>query len=187
MRTSRSLAIIAVLATLTLAGCGTEEGESPTGTTSDRTTQSGGEDASTVLDICSLVTEAEVSSVLGGSVTSEEVPGGGCNFANEDDPRAASLQVVASALDESTGGFEGSIAGVSGALQGDAGAPVDGVGDRAYLKTGTFGGSDFVRGSGLVQIGSTVVQVDLSPDEGTSATDVEAIVLNALELVAGKA
>lgn len=186
MRATRTLTTLAALAALTVpAACGADE--SPTAEVTDGTTLPTGEDDAAVLDVCALVTEAEVSEVLGGTVTSEEVPGGGCNFSNEEDPRAASVQIVASVLDEGAGGFEGSVSGVSGVLQGDDGGALDGIGDQAYAKTGTFGDSDFVRGSGLVRLGTTVVQVDLSPNAGTAAADVKAVLVDALTLVASKA
>ncbi|MCX6397737.1 MAG: DUF3558 family protein [Propionibacteriales bacterium] len=187
-------AFVGVLALGALTGCGSDEpkADSPgtsagtdqtPGPASDETdTASGG-----LIDICTLVTEAEISDLLGGPVTSEEIPGGGCNFSNEDDPRAASVSLNSSVLDEGAGGFEGSVAGISGVLQGDAGSPLDGVGDQAYVKTGTFGGGETVRGSGLVRVGTNVFQVDLSPDPGTNATKVRSTVVDILTLISTKA
>lgn len=194
MRLSRPLVTVAALAMLaTAAGCGGDD-EPASGSTAPGATTSaagGGETDSPsggLTDICTVLTEAEVSSLLGGPVTVEEVPGGGCNFSNEDDPRATSVQVTSSVVDEGAGGFEGSVAGISGVLQGDDGEALAGVGDQAYVKTGTFGGgSELVRGSGLVRVGSTVVQVDLSPEQGTSGAKVRSIVVDTLTLIATKA
>lgn len=197
MRLPRTLTCLITAAALAaLAGCGSEDADTPASSSSSSSAPSsgpssaGGDEADNasggLIDICNLVTDAEISDLLDGKVTKEEVPGGGCNFSNEDNPRAASLQINASVIDDGAGGFEGSIAGLEGVLQGAGGGAVEGVGDQAYVKTGTFAGSEFVRGSGLVRVGTTAVQVDLSPNEGTSAKDVRAIVVDALTLVASK-
>lgn len=193
MRLSRPLVTVAALAMLaTAAGCGGDE-EPSSGSTAPGATTSAADDGETdspsggLTDICTVLTEAEVSDLLGGPVTVEEVPGGGCSFSNEDDPRATSVQVTSSVVDEGAGGFEGSVAGISGVLQGEDGEALDGVGDQAYVKTGTFGGGELVRGSGLVRVGSTVVQVDLSPELGTAGAKVRSLIVDTLTLIATKA
>lgn len=193
MRTPRSLIVLVAVLAIATAGCGSDDktqadrSTAPAGSSSnandDETdTASGG-----LIDICTKVTDAEISALLGGPVTSEDVPGGGCNFSDEDNPRAASVQLTSSLLNEGAGGFEGSVAGISAVLQGSPGAPLDGVGDQAFVKVGTFASSEFVRGSGLVRVGSTVFQVDLSPNQGTSAKEVQAIMVDTLNLIATKA
>ncbi|MCZ4497483.1 MAG: hypothetical protein JWQ74_36 [Marmoricola sp.] len=202
MRSPRNLlqlatAVALVGALSSLAACGSDDAGTDTGTTaptgnSTASAPAGGDETGTasggLVDICTKITAAEISDILGGPVTSETVPGGGCNFSNEDDPRATSVQLVSSVVDEGAGGFAGSVSGLNAVLPGSAGGPVDGVGDEAYAKTGSLAGSELVRGSGLVRVGTNLVQVDLSPDsrKNLSATDVQAIVVDTLNLVAPK-
>lgn len=199
MASSRALTrltsvVTGVLALVVLTGCGGSDDKdasagSPVSTSSEPQDNGDETDSASggLIDICSKVTAAEISELLGGPVTSEEVPGGGCSFSNEENPRAASVQLNSSLLDEGAGGFDGSVAGISAVLQGSPGAALDGVGDQAFIKVGTFASSELVRGSGLVRVGSTVFQVDLSPNQGTSAKDVQAIMVDALNLIATKA
>jgi len=200
MRSIRTLTQLATAVALvgalgSLSACGsddTDTGSTPTGTATDGTSAPSGDETDAasggLVDVCAKVTADEISALLGGPVTSKETPFDGCNFSNEDDPRATSVSLSPSVVDEGAGGFAGSVSGVNGVLQGDAGGPVDAVGDEAYAKTGTFGGSELIRGSGLVRVGTTVVQVDVSPDarKNLSATDVQALVVDTLNLVATK-
>lgn len=194
-RTRLAAALGTALALAVLAGCGGSDSDdskadapgSPASTSTvllgsgDETdTASGG-----LIDICTEVSEAEIAAIVGGPVTREAVPGGGCNFSQED-ARAVGISLASSAYDEGTGGFDAAVSGVSGTIEGSTGGPVDGIGEEAYAKTGTvFGGSN-QQGGGVVHVGANLFQVTLTQAKGLSATAVRAIVVDTLTLVATK-
>ncbi|MET3960444.1 hypothetical protein ABIE44_000378 [Marmoricola sp. OAE513] len=195
MRTQVSLprllstaALIGALATV--SACGSDDGDkgSDSSSTDGTTAPTGDDETDTasggLIDVCTEITADEAGAIVGGTVTHEDVPGGGCNFA-QDDPRKPSVSFTATAYDDANGGFEAAITGVSGVLQGDGGGPVDGVGEEAYVKTGTTGGEN-QQGGGLVRVGGTLVQVTYLQGDGQSADVVKEKVVAALTLAAGK-
>lgn len=187
MRATRPLTTLAVLAALaTATACGSDAGESPTGSGTDDTTLPTGQDEVAVLDVCTLVTAEEVAALVGGTVTKQDQPGGGCGFSQED-PRAASLAFVATAFDEGTGGFDGAASGVSATIDGTDDQEVPGVGTQAVVSVGSLMGGDNKQAGGLVHLGSSLVQVTLIQAEGLEAEAVRTIAIDALKLVASKA
>lgn len=192
MRANRTLTTIALLAALTtgLTACGSDDkssssGDKSNGTSAPSTDPTDETDTSTS-DICEVVTDDEIKAIVGAKVTRKEIPGGGCSF-DQEDLRAAGISLNTSPYDESTGGFEAAISGVSATLDGDAGGPVDGIGDEAYAKTGTAMGGSSQQGGGLVHVGDILVQVTVIQGEGLSAEKVQAMVVDTLNLVASKA
>lgn len=192
MRVHRTLTSIAVIAALIgLTGCGSDDkesstsGDTGTSTTAPSEEPSDSEDSSTS-DICTAVTDDEISGILGSPVTRQEVPGGGCNF-TQNDPRAASVVLNTTPFDESNGGFDGAVSGVSAVLEGDAGEEVPGVGDEAFVKTGSMLSGSATNGAGVVHIGGIVVQVTLIQGEGLAAGKVKGLVVDTLKLIADKA
>jgi len=182
-----TLTTLAVLAALTtVVGCGSEKDESPSGTESDGTSLPTGQDEAAMLEICTLLTEAEVAALVGGAVTQEDQPGGGCAF-NQEDPRATSLAFAVTPYDEGTGGFDGASTGMSASFDGTDDQEVTGVGTEALVSVGTSMGSETLKAGGLVHVGSSLVQVTLFQATGLNADAVRAIAIDALELVAGKA
>ncbi|RNL65054.1 DUF3558 domain-containing protein [Nocardioides marmoriginsengisoli] len=192
MRANRTLTTLALLAAVTtgLTGCGSDDkssdsGKPNTGTvapTDDKTDET---DSSTS-DICAAVTDDEIEAIVGAPITREEIPGGGCTF-NQEDLRAAGISLNTTPYDESTGGFDAAISGVSATLDGTGGGPVDGIGEEAYVKTGTAMGGSSQQGGGLVHVGNILVQVTVIQGAGLSAEKVEAMVVDTLKLVAEKA
>ncbi|MFL6159018.1 MAG: hypothetical protein ACJ72D_23265 [Marmoricola sp.] len=192
MRPNRTLTTMATALALTaalggLAACGSDDSknasDAPGSTTApknDETEKSSGG----LVDICTKVTDEEIATVLGGPVTREEVPGGGCTF-NQEDPRDPSLSLSSSAYDEGNGGFEGATAGVSSVLQGPDGGPVDGIGEEAYVKAGTTGG-ETLKGGGIAHVGGTLVQVTYLQSGDMTADAVKQKVVAALTLAVGK-
>jgi hypothetical protein len=188
----RSLIALAVVLVLAVAaGCGSDDktpadqitapaGSSSSANGDETDTASGG-----LIDICTQVSEAEIAAILGSPVTSEAVPGGGCTYSQED-VRAAGISLASSAYDEGTGGFDAAVSGVSGTIEGTAGGPVDGVGDEAYVKTGTVFGGSSQQGGGVVHVGANLFQVTLTQAKGLSAAAVNALVVDALKLAATK-
>lgn len=187
MRATPVLTSLAVLSALgLLAGCGSTEEEDPSSAPTDGTSLPTTQDEDTVLDVCSLVTEADVAALVGGQVTKEDQPGGGCAF-NQEDPRATSLAFNVTPFDEGTGGFEGAASGMSALYDGADDQAVPGVGTEALVSVGTQMGSETLKAGGLVHVGGSLVQVTLLQATGLDAAAVRAITIDALELVAGKA
>jgi hypothetical protein len=171
---------------LAVAGCGGDSGADGAGASEpsgDAGDSSAGEPAGTedAVDVCALVTAEQVGAVLGATVTLSEVPGGGCTFGQED-PRATSVALSSSVVDEAAGGFDGAVSGVTAVVEGE---PVDvPVGDRGLLVVGPAFGGESDQGGGLVQIGSTLVQVTLLQGGDLSADEVGALTTDVLQLAA---
>ena len=129
-----------------------------------------------------------MSEALGGTVTAQEIPGGGCNFSQADDPRAASAALNETTVDDFAGGFEGTRTGVTSIVEGEV-EDLDGVGDEAFVVVGSGAGGmgGGVIGAGAVLIGDTVVQVTVLQAADLSEDDVKALTVAVLELVGSKA
>lgn len=193
MRSYRPLTSIAVLAALVaLSSCGSDDADPPAGSSDPTTSTSTGAsddetDASSggLVDICTAITVADVAAITGAPVTVEDVPGGGCNFEQED-PRAPSVSFFSSAYDEGNGGFDGAVAGVTGVLQDSVGGEVSGIGDRAFVATGQNPGGSAHQGAGLVLVGGTLTQVGVQQGNDLSQAKVKAMIEDAVKLVASK-
>ncbi|CAN5587351.1 hypothetical protein BH11ACT8_BH11ACT8_08470 [soil metagenome] len=202
-RTSPLAAVTLAAALLLPAGllsaCGSDEEPTAAGSPSPAAVDDGAGDPSTdaaeepsepvdtgsgeVADICTLVTAEEIGDVVGGTVTSEEVPGGGCSF-SQDDPRAPSVSLSTTPYDEGNGGLEGAKAGVGGVIDGTV--PDLDVGDGAFLVVGPALGGDNEQGGGAVHLGASLVQVTLTQGNGLSTEVVTGLVTDVLTLVASK-
>lgn len=126
----KTLAAGAVLLMCVLSACSSGSGGSDD-SAGDKPDTS--KDSSASFDPCKDITAAEAEAVLGFPVTVKEVPGGGCSWGSEENPRLASLS-VGEAL-ESGGGIESSKVGTQSQLEGEP-QDVSGVGDAAYLVVG---------------------------------------------------
>ncbi len=200
MSLTRTLAVSTVLATLFLAGCGGDDGDdggkaddSPSASSnepdSDVTeSEDTAEEASGPFGICGLITAEEMGDVLGGPVVAQEIPGGGCNFTQNADPRAASAALNETTVDDFAGGFEGTRSGVTAVVEGEV-EDLEGVGDEAFVVagSGTGGMGASVIGAGAVLIGDTVVQVTLLQAAEMSEDDVKQLTIAVLELIGSKA
>ncbi len=181
--------------TLSLAGltaCGSSSskassdsvaGGSSTTTASVDSGQSAG-GGGKVKDVCTSLTVEGVSAIVGGTVTVEDMPGGGCRFA-QDNPRSPSASFDSVTLSAASGGFDAAKQGITGTLSGTA-KDVAGVGDKAIVVVGTNPGGEMPQGGGLVQVGSTITQVTLTEGTGMSEADVETMTTALLKLAADK-
>lgn len=172
-----------------LAACGSD-GDAPKNAESApaSTATNGGEETpatSGPTDVCTLVTDAEIGAVLGSPVTRRDQPGGGCSF-DQEDLSAASVALNTSAFTPSNGGYDAALSGVSMVISGKDGAAVDGIGDEAFVKTGTTMGGENQQGGGVVHLGSIIVQVTVLQGRGLSADAVRALVVDTLRLAASK-
>lgn len=173
----------ALAASLLVVGCGSGNAPAPaTGTGNDDSPAAG---PAKVLDICATVTPEEIGAILGGPVTRKDVPGGGCDF-SQDDLRAPSATLVASSYDEGTGGFDGAVTGIKGVLEGTDDQAVEGIGTEAFIATGTAMGGENQQASGVVHVGDSLVQVTVVQGKGLPADQVRGLVRDLLALSAGK-
>ena len=180
--TSARLGVVALVAALSLSGCGSDskddaKNDDDTSSSSNENSDAEEGDAPPAadVDVCGSLTPEAMSEALGGPVTVEEIPGGGCNFFNEDDPRALSAAINESTVDDYAGGFEGTRTGITAVIDGEV-EDLDGVGDDAFLVIGSTTGGSSAAGAGAVLLGDTVVQVtvlqasELSDEEVHDAT-----------------
>jgi len=174
-----------------VAGCGSSGSSSsdstkaPSGaTTTAPTSDSGGKPEGAAVDVCKKITAADVSAIVGGTVTSEAIPGGGCRFP-QDDVRAPTASFDSSSSSVANGTYDSAKYGVTATIKGDV-KDLDGVGDKAFVVIGTSPGGSMPQGGGLVQVGPTLVQVTLIEGSDMSKEDVETMTTKLLELAAAK-
>ena len=85
-----------------------------------------------------------------------------------------------------TGGYESAKSGLTSVIDGEA-KDLDGVGEKAFMEAGPALGGSSIQGSGLVQVGPTLVQVTVIQSSEMSQEDVEALTKKLVELAAAKA
>lgn len=186
--TGARLGVVALVAAVSLSGCGSDSKDAKdddTSSTSNGSTDTGdGDDAPPAadIDVCGSLSVEAVSEALGGPLTVEEIPGGGCNYFNAEDPRAMSAAINESTVDDFAGGFEGTRTGVTAVVDGEV-EDLDGVGDDAFLVVGNTTGGSSAAGAGAVLLGDTVVQVTVLQASDLSAEEVKAATTNVLTAV----
>lgn len=204
-RTPRTLlvgmAVLAGVAGLLLSGCGSDEAATTTTTTTDgaTTTQPAASDDATAddaadtdsssngefVDVCTVLTVEEVGAIVGGTVTVEADPGGGCSF-DQEDPRAPTLSFASTDVgsDDTDGTFNESRVGAFSVLT-DPTKEEPGIGDYSAVASGTIGGES-QQGAGLTQVGPTLVQVTLIQGNGLDGAAVRTMTVAGLTLAASK-
>lgn len=189
----RITAAAAIVLLTTLGACGGSDDTAPSSSdgassseTSDETAGQE-EDAGPAFDPCTGITPAEVEQVLGYAVIKEEVPGGGCSWGNEEDPRLASFSVTAGTDADLGGGIESAKAGTQAVLFGDA-QDLPGLGDAAFLVVGK--GKAFAKDSfqaqGVIESGGLVYTVGITQLGGATEAEVQTQASSGMELVASK-
>lgn len=174
----------ALAASLLFVGCGSQ-GDAPAPAAGGGSGGSPAAGPAKAIDICAKVTPEEIAAILGGPVTRKDVPGGGCDF-SQDDPRAPSVGLAGSSYDEGTGGFDGAVTGIKGVLEGTDDQAVEGVGTEAFIATGTAMGGENQQASGVVHVGDSLVQVTVIQGKGLPADQVRGLARDLLALSASK-
>lgn len=169
------------------SGCGgdgdsKDSGDSGNNSAAESSVDSEGADAGELPKFCDLLTVDQVSAAVGAAVTLTTGPFDACEFKQED-PRAVSGSVGAVEVDTGNGGFEGYQSGISGSLGNLTKHPVEGLGDDAFVTTGTFGGGESLQTAGGVLVGSTVYTVNLSQASGMTDGELVAIAEKLLQLL----
>lgn len=182
-----------LIATILLTGasasaCGGSDDPAPSGdspSTGASSSEESDDTSSELLDACGAVSADEVGAILDGTFTSEVGPFDACEF-DQEDPRATSLSVDAQLLSELGGGFEVYQSGSKLAFTDGKQVDVPGVGDAAFITTGTFGEGTNIQLQAATLIDGQVITVSL-----TQASDIAEDVLvgqanELLTLVASK-
>lgn len=127
--------------------------------------------------ICAKLSAADVGGVLGAKVTGSAMSGTtGCTFAQTD--RKAPAVAITDAP------FTSMAAAKNDATSAVEGNPEDvpGIGQGAFVVTGTmFGGSD-IQAAGAVRLGRRLIGVTVTQQQGLSAAKVRDLVIHTLEL-----
>jgi hypothetical protein len=185
MSLARALAVVLTTGILALTACGSDDAGDGGDGGDGGSSSTPSEEAADAVDFCSVLTVEDVGEVLGGAVTVEEIPGGGCNFSLED-PKAPSAAIAQSVVDDFAGGFDAMRAGVTSMIDGDV-EDLDGVGDEAFVVASASLGGESVAGAGGVLLGGTMVQLTLLQSQDLSEDEVHQLTVDVLTLVASKA
>jgi hypothetical protein len=175
------LAVVGML----VAGCGGDDDSdadtAPDDSSSDASAPDPGTDESDAPEapdelpvFCDLVTAEQVGEALGGDVTLETGPFDACEFSQSDVYEySGSLGVVE--VDPGNGGFEAYMSGSEATLTNAVVHDVPGVGDGAYVTTGTFGTGENLQAAGGVLVGGVVYTVNVSQAAGHTEDEMVAI------------
>lgn len=156
-----------------------------TPTEGDGDAEGDGEPAAAGGGVCAQLSEAEVATILGGAVTGSAIPGGGCSFnQRQPDPPAATVSDVAFA--DMDGGMSGAQENATSSVEGTP-ENLTGIGQAAFVVTGTsFGGTE-LQGAGAVRVGDRLISVNLAQNSGLKRAKVRALVVSLLKLAAARA
>ena len=183
----RGIAVSAVLMVCVLGACGDSGSSGSDGGAGDAKsgTTSKPKDVK-VMDVCGTISAGEVGTVLGATVTSKVGPFDACEYSQED-ARATSAAIDAQSLADLGGGYEAYKSGTSATLTGGDTVDLDGVGDKAFIVTGSLGGGSNTQLQGAVVIGGQLVSVNLTQASGVEASVLVDQATQLLKLVAAKA
>lgn len=177
----RAAAVITIVLISLLGACGGSDDTGSGGGSPGSPGSSDASDGGKALDACEALSTDEVGAILGGTVTAEKDPSGGCQFNDPDDPRAPSASIFA--VVGAGGGFEASKGGnvTSGKVE-----DVADIGDGAWVAVGTFSG-DSLQGQGAAAVGDQLINVSLLQGKGLDEATVRTAMVELLKLAASKA
>lgn len=134
--------------------------------------------------VCTVLSAADVGGALGDEVTGAALPGGGCEF-DPSGQKLPSATVVETSFSATTGGMDGAKTTATSSVEG---TPQDltGIGDAAFVVTGTAFGEPAIQGAGAVKVGDRLVNVTVSQAQGMSRAKVKALVVALLKVLATK-
>lgn len=180
----RSIAALAVIIACTVAACG--GGSDDPADTSDDGAKSTAPQDTEVMDVCGTISVEDVGGVIGATVTSAVGPFDACEY-DQEDARATSVAIDAQALADLGGGYESYKSGTTAVLTGGETVDLDGVGDQAFITTGSIADSENTQLQGAVVVGDQLVSVNLTQASGIEASVLVDQATQLLELVATKA
>ena len=164
---------------LLVAGCGGGSGDAGADPASSGSTSSA-EAADVPEDLCAELSVDEAGAAIGAEATLEAGPIG-CEVGQED-PRGLSGIVGTTPVDDATGGFEGYVSGARATLDDPTVHDLDGIGEAAFLATGTIAGGESLQGAGGALVGDVVVTVNVSQASGLTDAEVTEAGTKLLEL-----
>lgn len=161
----------------------------PAGTPSQTEGDGDGEDDDTPATagggICSDLEAADVGEILGGSTRGAALPGGGCVFTLTA-AKGPSSTFVEKSVAKTPGGMAGAKTEATSSVEGEP-QDLTGIGDAAFVVTGTAFGEPAVQGAGAVRVGTRIISVNLNQNTGMSAAAVKAMTIRLLKLAAARA
>lgn len=166
----KALAASAVMLMCVLSACGGSDGGGSDAPAGDKPDSS--KDSASSFDPCKDITVEEAEAALGYPVVVSETPGGGCSWGSEEDPRLASLSVSVQGDADVNGGLEGSKAGTTAVLDGEANDITD-LGDGAYVVLGPLrgGGGESIQAQGAILVGDQLITVGITQLGGAAVTE----------------
>jgi hypothetical protein len=186
-RQTRPFAIIvsAGLLALSLSACG--ETKTPGANPPAATTSGAETETFTAFNPCTGLTTAEVGAVLGGAVTTREVPGGGCLF-SQDDPRAPSISVTNGVAKDLGGGIDSARIGSESQIDGKA-ESLAGVGTAAFIVVGKGKviPTESIQAAGGVEVKGQLITVAFTQGQKLPADQVTKLITDVVKLIAAKA
>lgn len=135
--------------------------------------------------ICVDLSEDEVGAALGGPVTGAAIPNGGCAF-TQSRPRLPATNFIELSFSQVEGGMDGAKTNATSSVEGDP-EDLTGVGEAAFVVTGTSFGGTAIQGSGAVKIGDRLITVELAQSNGLNRAKVRALVVSLLKLAVAEA
>jgi hypothetical protein len=135
--------------------------------------------------ICGDLSAGEVGAVLGGTVKGAALAGGGCGF-TQASVKAPAATFVERSLAKTPGGMDGAKTEATSSVEGDP-QDLSGIGDAAFVVTGTAFGEPAVQGAGAVRVGNRIININLTQSAGMSAAAVKAMTIKLLKLAASQA
>jgi hypothetical protein len=135
--------------------------------------------------ICSDLEPQAVGAILGGATKGAALPGGGCAFTLTA-AKGPSSTFVEKSVAKTPGGMDGAKTEATSSVEGEP-QDLTGIGDAAFVVTGTAFGEPAVQGAGAVRVGNRIINVNLNQNTGMSAASVKAMVIKLLKLAAAQA
>jgi hypothetical protein len=123
---------------------------------------------------CDLLTPEQVGEALGGAeVQLETGPLDACEF-SQSDVYEYSGSLGAVVVDTGNGGYEGFKGGIEGTLDDVVVHDIEGLGEQAFVTTGSFGGSEHLQAAGGVLADGVLLTVNISQVSGHSEDEMVA-------------
>ncbi len=130
--------------------------------------------------VCPELSEAAVGNAIGQEVTGAAVGGGGCRF-SPSNPKAPALSVFEQKFTTVAEAKNGAISAVEGTPE-----DLSGIGQGAFVVTGTMFGGPGIQGVGVVHVGPRLISVTINQNQDMTRAAVRAKTVAALKLVASK-
>ena len=163
---------------------------SPTGATTPTPTEGDGDSegddtpATAGGGICSDLPAADVGRILGGATKGAALPGGGCGFTLTA-AKGPSATFIEKSVARTPGGMAGAKTDATSSVEGEP-QDLTGIGDAAFVVTGTAFGEPAIQGAGAVRVGTRIINVNLNQSGTMPSATVRAMMVKLLRLAAAQ-